>query len=292
MQFIHPEVEREFQRVLRQIDQHDPYSSRDTVGIVEVLRAHFLIADYFVDNQSGIGGIGPKSMNLLHSAIYRQFVAFGGVQKWPGPYEKLGTLVFGLVKDHPFHDANKRTALLVALFQLDRLGRTPKIKQKEFEDFVVEIAEDRLAHHARYRELTNHEEDGEVKFIADFLKRSTRATDSRHYTITFRELRNRLRRLNHDLVNPDNGYIDVVRLETSRQFLGLGPKITKPRRVCQINFPGWKRQVGRGTLRSVRDECKLTETWGYDSAVFYRDADPLEALIDEYRDPLRRLADR
>jgi death-on-curing family protein len=291
MQFLHGEIEREYQRWLKQVGDHDPYTSRNTVGLHDVLRAHFLIADFFLENQYGIGGVGPKSMHLLHSAIYRQFVAFGGTEKWPEPYEKLATLLFGLVKDHPFHDANKRTALLIALYQLDRLGRTPTLKQKEFEDFVVEIADNRLAQYARFRQLSDEEEDGEVKFIADFLKRGTRAADNRHYTITFRELRNRLRRLGHDLVNADAGYIDVVRLETGRKYL-VGPVVTKARRVCQINFPGWKRQVGRGTLREVRDQCGLTELWGYDSAVFYGDADPLEALIDEYREPLRRLASR
>jgi death-on-curing protein len=292
MQFMHPEIDREYQRLMKEIGETDPYTSRDTVGLHDVLRAHYLIADFFLENEYGIGGVGPKSLNLLHSAVYRQFVSFGGTEKWPDPFDKLATLFFGLVKDHPFHDANKRTALLVALFQLDRLNRTPKAKQKEFEDFVVEVADDRLAKYPRYRQLTEEEEDAEVRFIADFLKRSTRKTDSRHYTVTFRELRQRLKRLNYDLVDPQRGYINVVQLEESRTYLGLGPKILKPRRVCQINFPGWKNQVGRGTLREVRDKCGLTELWGYDSAVFYGDADPLEALIDIYREPLRRLANR
>jgi len=292
MQFLHPEIEKEYQRWVVKIGVDDPYASRDTVGLHEILRAHFLIADFFLENEYGVGGVGPKSVDLLHSAIYRQFVGFGGVQKWPGTFDKLATLMFGLVKDHPFHDANKRTALLVTLYQLDRLNRMPKIKQRELEDFVVEVADNRLAHYARFRELSETEEDGEVAFIADFLKRNTRQIEKRQYTITFNELRQRLQRFGFDMVNPQGNYIDVVKVEETRKFLIAGPVITKYRRICNIGFPGWKKQVNRSTLARVRDKCSLTELWGVDSAVFYQGADTLESLIDIYAEPLKRLADR
>lgn len=294
MQFLHPEVAKEYQRWVVKVGLDDPYASRGRsyVGLHDVLRAHFLIADFFLENEYGIGGVGPKSVDMLHSAIYRQFVGFGGTDKWAGSFEKLATLMFGLVKDHPFHDANKRTALLVVLYQLDRLNRTPKIKQKELEDFVVEVADNRLARYARFQQLSEVEEDAEVVFIADFLKRNTRNLDTRQYTITYNELRQRLRRFGYDLMNPQGNYIDVVRIEEGRKFLFAGPLVQKTRRVCKMGFPGWKKQVRRETLAKIREQCRLTELWGVDSAVFYQGADPLESLIDIYSEPLRRLADR
>jgi hypothetical protein len=104
MEFLHDEIETEYRRWLKKIGDQDPYASRDTIGLQDILRAHFLIVDFFLENKYGIGGIGPKSVDLLHSAIYRQFVGFGSVEKWPGQYERLTTLLFGLVKDHLFHD--------------------------------------------------------------------------------------------------------------------------------------------------------------------------------------------
>lgn len=290
--FVHPELEAEYARWTKILGPDDPYKSTITVGLQQVLRAHFLIADFFLENDYGIGGVGPKNVDLLHSAIYRQFVGFGGKDKWPGSYQKLATLIFGLVKDHPFHDANKRTALLVMLFQLDRLNRMPTIKQKALEDFVVEIADDRLSKYARFQQLSEEQEDAEVTFIADFLKRNTREVETRHYTITYHELHQRLRTLGYELCHPAGNYIDVMHVEQGRRFLGLGPAFTYRRRVCKIGFPGWKKQVDRRVIKYLREKCRLTETFGVDSAVFYRDADPLEALIDEYAEPLRRLADR
>ncbi|HVS25908.1 MAG TPA: Fic family protein [Burkholderiales bacterium] len=293
MEFLHGEIEREYTRWLKLVGAEDPYTSRYTVGLHEVLRAHFLIADFFIESDYGIGGVGPRDQNLLHSAIYRQFITFGGKEKWPEPYEKCATLMFGLVKDHPFHDANKRTALLVTLYQLDKLHRIPKIRQKEFENFVVEVADNRLAKYARYRELSREEEDSEVLFIADFLKRNTRQIDGRYYTVTYHQLNQLLRKYSFGLANPSGNFINVVRVETRHKYLGIvGPAVTREIRLAQIGFPGWKRQVGRGALKTVREATGLTQQRGYDSAVFYQDADPLHALIDMYSEPLRRLANR
>jgi len=293
MDFLHPDIEKEYLRWVSLVGSDDPYTSRDTVGLHEVLRAHFLIVDFFVEQANGVGGIGPKSVDLLHSAIYRQFVSFGGKDKWSGTYEKCATLLFGLVKDHPFHDANKRTAFLVTLYQLDRLNRTPRASQREFEDFIVEVADNRLARYARYRDLAKEEEDAEILFIADFLKRNTREIDRRAYTITYHELNQILKKYGFELVNQHKNFIDVVRVEHKPRYLGIiGPKVRKEYRLAQIGFPGWKRQVGKGALKTVRESTELTAQRGYDSKTFFEGADPLHTLIDMYSEPLRRLADR
>ena len=293
MDFLHPDIEKEYLRWVSLVGSDDPYTSRDTVGLHEVLRAHFLIVDFFVEQAYGVGGIGPKSVDLLHSAIYRQFVSFGGKDKWSGTYEKCATLLFGLVKDHPFHDANKRTAFLVTLYQIDRLNRTPRASQREFEDFIVEVADNRLARYARYRDLAKEEEDAEILFIADFLKRNTREIDHRAYTITYHELNQILKKYGFELVNQHKNFIDVVRVEHKPRYLGIiGPKVRKEYRLAQIGFPGWKRQVGKGALKTVRESTELTAQRGYDSKTFFEGADPLHTLIDMYSEPLRRLADR
>jgi death-on-curing family protein len=293
MEFIHQEVAREYERWLDLAGSDDPYRSSRTMGLHDVLRAHFLIVDFFMENKYGIGGIGPKSLDLLHSAIYRQFISFEGTEKWSSDCEKCATLLFGLVKDHPFHDANKRTALLVALYHLDRVGRTPEISQKQLEDFIVEIADNRLEKYSRYRELREEDDDAEVQFIADFLKRHTRQIDRRPYTVTYHQLNSLLQKHGFELVNPYHNHIELVRVEWAPKFLGIvGPTVRKEIRIANIGFPGWKKQVARGDIKKIREAAELTAARGYDSAVFYKDADPLHSLIDIYAEPLRRLADR
>jgi death-on-curing protein len=102
-----------------------------------VLRAHFLVADYFLGPGRGMAGVGPRSVQLLQSAVSRQYVEYQGYRKWTDSFDIAATLFFGLVKNHPFHDANKRTALLTTLFQLQTQGRLPTARQDEFEELTL-----------------------------------------------------------------------------------------------------------------------------------------------------------
>jgi len=260
--------------------------------LLDVLRAHFLIADYFFGRESGLGGIGPRDIHLLHSAVYRQFVAYAGQSKWNTNYEKAATLVFGLVTDHPFHDANKRTGLLTYLYALHKMNRYPTNGQSDLENFMVEIAERSLTKYRRMRDLVKREDDADVLFIADYLKRNSRARDSRYYTITYHELDRRLRDFTHCLCNPRNNFIDICRIEYPREFRIIGKRKEKLVTIAQIGFPSWKSQVGKGAIATARRAAKLTTEHGVDSAMFYRGADPLNALIAQYELPLQRLAFR
>lgn len=285
-------VRSEFARWCEHFGEYDPYKTQDTVGIIDVLRAHFLIADFFFGEGYGIAGVGPRDANLLHSAVYRQFISFGGRDKWKTPFERCATLVFGLVKDHPFHDANKRTGLLTLLYFLVCMNRSPTIGQKELENFVVDIAEDNLKRYRRQKDLARRTDDPEIYFIADYLRRNSRKRDNRYYTITYRELNSRLQEFGYCLTNPHGNFIDVCQIEERRNFLGLGKKTEQLNKVAQIGFPGWKSQVGKGAISTVRKETKLTPDKGVDSVTFFHGADPLYSLIAEYSGPLERLANR
>ncbi|MGE0583271.1 MAG: type II toxin-antitoxin system death-on-curing family toxin [Steroidobacteraceae bacterium] len=292
MQFLHADVDSEYKR-WRELIGPDLQVPQSCVGALDVLRAHFLIVDFFVGTEYGIGGVGPRDVNLLQSAVSRQFVAFGATEKWPQPLQKCATLLFGLVKDHPFHDANKRTAFLVALYQLQRLHRTPRVVHREFEDFIVEVADDRLGKYARFKDLSAKEQDAEILFIHDFLKRNTRVIDRTPRTVTYHELNLILNRYNFSLANPRGNFIDLVRIENRKKFPSFGRRTERVEvTIGQVGFPGWKKQVGRGAVQTIRKETGLTPEKGYDSQVLYEGADPLASLVSMYEEPLRRLADR
>jgi death-on-curing family protein len=165
---LHPSLEKEFARWLEEIgDEQRPHSLAITAR--EVLKAHFLLADYFREMGEGIGGVGPKSLHLLQSAVSRQSVSFGGHEKWQDLFSIAATLFFGLVKNHAFHDANKRTALLVALYHLQCHGRLVHVPQREFEDLAVRVAESELAKYPAFRDYKG-KDDPEVQFIARFFR--------------------------------------------------------------------------------------------------------------------------
>lgn len=70
-----------------------------------------------VERFGGIAGV--RDMGLLESALRQPYQSFGGADLYPGPICKACRLAFGIIKNHPFVDGNKRTGialLKVALF--------------------------------------------------------------------------------------------------------------------------------------------------------------------------------
>ena len=257
--------------------------------------AHFTIVDYFFDERDGakaVGGVGPRDFNLLSSAVARQMVSYAGQEKWETDYEKLATLFFGLIKNHPFHDCNKRTAMLSALYYLLIIKRTPIVKQRELEKLALRVADNDLGQYKRYKQFEKKVEDSEIIFIADFFKRNSRVIDKNYYVITYHELVGRLNKFGYTLDNPHGNYIDVIRIEKKKRFFGLGEKYTKETKVGTIGFPGWTKEVSRVQMKKVQTFTKLTHRNGFDSEVFFRGADPLSYLVNEYRGLLKRLSVR
>lgn len=281
-------------RILNKIGS-DPYLSDSTLGITEVIDAHFLIADFFAARGQDFVAVGPSNLPLLHSALHRQFVFHGSRAKWSTPYEIAATVLFGLIKDHAFHDANKRTATVSTLWLLLKHKLGPMATQKELEDFVVDVADDQLPQkYARCRELKDSgDPDAEVRFIAYWLHANTRKVQANeHRTITYRELRAILRRFGFELENPKDNAIDVIRVTKSNGFFGLGAGESR-KKIGRIGYPSDTRQVAKGDVRRVREMCNLTFKHGFvDSVEFYDGVDPMRFLLAEYQDILVRLADR
>ena len=92
------------------------------MNISDILKAHYILADYFTDPTAS-GDIesmlvGVRSYDLLASAMHRQVCGYEGRLKYTDNIEVCATLFYGLVKNHAFHDGNKRTALLTLLSHL------------------------------------------------------------------------------------------------------------------------------------------------------------------------------
>ncbi len=283
-----PQIEKEYTR-WKEIVGPEVYTCNLCIGIHDVLRAHFLIASFFSEQEEGIGGIGPRDVDLLHSALVRQTVGFGKITKWNSELDIPATLFFGLIKNHPFHDANKRTALLSLFFHLWKLRRVPDTKQKEFETLALRLASNELYKYKEYQKSRYRGADGEVVFISKFLRNKTRRLDRSFRLITYRQLDTLLRRFGFALENPRANYIDIVQIKEKR---GLIRKTTTKKRIGNIPFPGWTRQVDVNTLKNVMRCTKLTYENGVDAGAFFQGLDPLPALIDTYHHLLKRLANK
>ena len=62
------------------------------------------------------GGLpGVRSMELLESAVFSSFQTFDGIDLYPTIEEKAANLCYSLIKNHAFHDGNKRVGVLALL---------------------------------------------------------------------------------------------------------------------------------------------------------------------------------
>lgn len=274
--FRHKQVEDEFQRWKAQLPK---YGYNEGLTFVDVLSAHFLLADMFYGRQSGMGGIGPKSLDLLVSAVSRQHTGYGAVRKWERPEELAATLLYGIVLNHPFHDANKRTGFLSTLLLLNQNGLTIKISEKQFEDFTVSVAEKSFRKMEKFTRSFEGQEDADVKYIAHYLRLATRQSDKKDYIVTYRELNALLKRFGFELRNPHHNTIDVVDVSTGN-------------RVCNIGCHGMTKQVAKPVIKYVRSETGLDFLSGCDSGAFFKGEEPLNNLLARYYEPLERLAFR
>lgn len=86
------------------------------------------------------GAEGIRDENLLDSALNAPFQSFAGEDVYPSLLRKAARLCFGLVKNHPFLDGNKRLGAHVMLVFLALNGVELSYTQEELADAVWKLA--------------------------------------------------------------------------------------------------------------------------------------------------------
>ena len=287
MKFNDSELEKEYLRLHRLYSDIDGLS-HPLINVSDTLRAYFSLADYFTDPSSETTEsmlIGVRSMDLLYSALSRQQVEFGGRTKYSNPIDICSTLFYGIVKNHSFSDGNKRTALLILLYQLNLYNYLPNASVKEFEKLVVATAANRLPYDfdniwKKYRKM----DDREIKTIAHFLRKNTvRKDHSYHVNITAKGMINALGNYGVEC-SIENGKIHFERTIPRKWF-----KEAEVLRYA-VPFGGLTRSFGAATVRDILTRLNLYEQIP-DYQTFINGDELFYTLIQDFEGPLRRLKD-
>lgn len=102
--------------------------------VEEVLLLHARL----IQRTGGSGGV--RDMGLLESALGRPHATFGGRDLYPRLWDKAAALMQSLIKNHPFVDGNKRTALTATGIFLELNGYVLTADHEEVLDFVRRVA--------------------------------------------------------------------------------------------------------------------------------------------------------
>lgn len=103
------------------------------------------------------GAQGIRDEGLLESALSAPFQGFGGMDVYPSLQQKAARLAFGLVKNHPFVDGNKRIGAHAMLVFLALNGIELVYEQKELSDLILAVAADNCGYEAILEWLLEHE---------------------------------------------------------------------------------------------------------------------------------------
>lgn len=103
------------------------------------------------------GGVdGIRDENLLESAIYAPFQTFAGDELYPTTIEKAARLGYGLVKNHPFIDGNKRVGTHAMLVFLELNNFFAEYDDKDLIEIIFRIADNGLDYSDLLRWLKKH----------------------------------------------------------------------------------------------------------------------------------------
>ena len=114
-----------------------------------------LIHDQLITETGGSSGLLDEW--LLDSALNAPFQTFGEEDVYPSLQQKAARLCFGLVKNHPFVDGNKRIGAHAMLVFLALNGVELQHSQTELSDVILRLAAGEIEAQELLRWILSHQ---------------------------------------------------------------------------------------------------------------------------------------
>lgn len=263
----------------------------------EIIELHSILCNNY-DLLSGMEPVSPagvKNKDMLESAVSRQWVGSGDYYKYSTIYSNCATLVFGLVKNHAFHNGNKRIGFLALLKHMYNNGYVIKanVKHEEIFELLRTLANNDLFLHAKsflpnffkvnYNREWNQETD--ILYMAYWLKNNTehKSRKIKQKTISISELSGILTMKNLDLAFSGK-YLTINKKQSFFQSL--------------LNKKGYKKEyiikdaksISLNMVEQIREDFSLSFHDGVDNVSFYNNDDILNEEIKSYKKIIYKLS--
>ena len=246
----------------------------------EVHGIHNALVDDFARTHDPIDPPGLRNDHLIESAVFRPQTGMANILKYPTVETSAAALLCALIHDHPFHNGNKRTALVSTLVFLDENGLVLTCTQDELFRFVLLVAKHKIT-----KNRPHYSSDYETLAAAEQIYKWSRGVSKAERTMTFLKLRPIL-----------EGYGCTISIRSGRAFIVREPS-QRPRgffgrRKLQshVYYRDDGTDVPSDTVRKIRKDLQLDHEHGYDESDFYSKK-PLriDGFIAKYRKTLVRL---
>jgi death-on-curing protein len=136
----------------------------------QVLKIHQSLVELFNNENNPISPPGTRDLGLLQSACSRPHTGFGDREKYRTKLSKLAALFHSLVKNHAFHNGNKRTALATLLIGLSNndFHFKPEVSDETIFSMVLGVSRNSFPD-----QIQEYSDDQVVDEIQRFIRNST-----------------------------------------------------------------------------------------------------------------------
>lgn len=253
------------------------------LNLAQVEAIHVALEEDFRNTDDPIFPTGVRDPGLLASAVTRPATGLGDARKYPSIEMGSAALFHSLIHNHPFHNGNKRTALVSLLAMLDENGRVVSCPEQAIFRFTLEAAA-----HGLVPAHADQLPDREVVAIAAWIRSNSRPIRRGERPMNWRKLKQRLREYDCEFEIPRVGN----RLNISRR-VPLGRRTILGRQkfetlTTQVACAGDGTEADQNCLHKIRNDLHLDDAHDVDSDTFYGGS-TIDSFIIDYRRILRRL---
>lgn len=103
------------------------------------------------------GSTGIRDEGMLESALSNPFQSFGNVELYPSIQAKAAQLCFGIVKNHPMIDGNKRLGTHVMLVFMALNGYELLYTQQELSNTILDLAAGKIGFETILQWIISHQ---------------------------------------------------------------------------------------------------------------------------------------
>lgn len=238
----------------------------------EVTQIHWVLVEDYSRSEDPIEPPGPRDPNFVEGALFRAKTSLGSEDKYPTVPMAGAAMFHSLVHDHPFHNGNKRTALVSLLVFLDKNGYVFEIHQDYLFGYVIRLASHGVIKRSAYRSVDFA--DAEVLEVSEWVKRNMRSVNKAELRIKAHDLRSILSAYGCEFEVLSGNRMNINRGEYS----------------TQIYYQSEGYEYPRNAIHKVRKDVRLDEEHGYDSEIFYNAGSRIPGFINKYRKTLNKLA--
>lgn len=271
-----------------------------------LINLHNLLSEntHLLDEMDPVEPRGIKNMGMLESAIGRQFTGYGDFYKYPDCFSNCATLTYGIIKNHSFHNGNKRAGLLALIKHLYINGYvlSPKLSSDELYEFLIAIADSKIQefsykYRKKYilirkksekRENPIWDLDTKIKYLALWIRKNARPKKTTlKGDVKVSDLKRFLE--NKGIKLEQRGTSIEVYSEKENKFLGI-PWGSKKINQKKYSLGNNRTMIGKGTLGTLRKDFNLTKADGIDNTFFYNEGSFLDFEIKTYKRLIYRLS--